>query len=102
MYRRSNACLICLHFISIFDVYTCKGKSTLRNGRSLPGGGGGGGGRGAKDTDRGGKRRKKYRTAIVSVDLDRTDNRFHGSDVLKGFHWFTYRAVRWATSKWNL
>lgn len=41
-------------------------------------------------------------TAIVSVDLDRTDNRFHGSDVLKGFHWFTYRAVRWATSKWNL
>ena len=57
---------------------------------------------GGGDTDRGGKRRKKYRTAIVSVDLDRTDNRFHGSDVLKGFHWFTYRAVRWATSKWNL
>ena len=43
-------------------------------------------------------REEKNCTAIVSIDLDRTDNRFHGFDVLKGFHWFTYRAVRWATS----
>lgn len=59
---------------------------------------------GVKQT--GGRQREageeKYCTAIVSADLDRTDNRFHGSDVLKGFYWFTYRAVRWATSKWNL
>lgn len=59
---------------------------------------------GVKLTGVGGReaREEKYRTAIVSADLDRTDNRFHGSDVLKGFYWFTYRAVRWATSKWNL
>lgn len=42
------------------------------------------------------------REAIVSIDLDRTDNRFHGFNVLEGFHRFTYRTVRWATSKWNL
>lgn len=57
---------------------------------------------GGKQRTRREKGKKKYCTAIVSVDLDRTDNRFHGSDVLKGFRWFTYRAVRWATSKWNL
>lgn len=53
---------------------------------------------------RGGRRSKKKKncTAIVNIDLDRTDNRFHSFDVLKGFHWFTYTAVRWATSKWNL
>lgn len=48
------------------------------------------------DMERG--REEKNCTAIVSIDLDRTDNRFHGFDVLKGFHWFIYRAVRWATS----
>lgn len=45
---------------------------------------------------------KQNCSAIVSIDLDRTDNRFHGFDVLKGFRGFTYRAVRWATSKRNL
>lgn len=38
----------------------------------------------------------KYCTAIVSADLDRTDNRFLGSDVLKGFRWFPCRPARWA------
>lgn len=42
---------------------------------------------------------KQNCSAIVSIDPDRTDNTFHGFDVLKGFHGFTYRAVRWATSK---
>lgn len=45
---------------------------------------------------------KQNSTAIVSTDLDRTDNRFHGFNVLKGFHGFAYRTVRWATSEWNL
>lgn len=38
-------------------------------------------------------------TAIVGADLDRTDSRFHRTDVLKGFYWCIYKAVRWATSK---
>lgn len=59
-------------------------------------------GGGGTEMERREEEKKKSCTAIVSVDLDRTDNRFHGSDVLEGFHWFTYRTVRWATSKWNL
>lgn len=57
---------------------------------------------GVKQNGGGGAGGEKYYTAIVSADLDRTDNRVHRPDVLKGFYWFTYRAVRWATSKWNL
>lgn len=45
------------------------------------------------------RQKKGNCTAIVSADLDRTDNQFHGFDVLKGFQGFTYRAVRRATSK---
>ena len=73
------------HLLCMFYVYTCKEeKSTLRLSKQR------------RNADRG-----RNCTAFVSIDLDRTDNRFPGFDVLKALHCFTFTALRQATGTGN-